>query len=216
MPTKAAVKVPKFYVVWVGRETGIYTNWNQCKAQVENFPAARYKSFLSLSEAKKALTDGWQVYVKPSARTLAGEKRMLAAGPSPVQEALAVDGACAGNPGKMEYRGVIVATGQEIFHGGPFPQGTNNIGEFLALVHGLAYLKQNHLSWVLYSDSVNAISWVRQKKCKTQLKPNPKNVALLELVVRAEKWLQTNDYATKICKWETKMWGEIPADFGRK
>ncbi|MGB0789138.1 MAG: ribonuclease H, partial [Marinirhabdus sp.] len=43
-----------------------------------------------------------------------------------------------------------------------------------------------------------------------------KNKPLFELIARAEKWLRTNTYTTKVVKWETRAWGEIPADFGRK
>ena len=125
------------------------------------------------------------------------------------------DGACSGNPGPMEYRGVHIASRQEVFHFGP-TKGTNNIGEFLAIVHGLALLKQKGFDMPIYSDSVNAISWVRQKKCKTKLPRTAETEELFKLIERAEKWLRENTYTTRILKWETKEWGEIPADFGRK
>ena len=120
-----------------------------------------------------------------------------------------------GNPGAMEYRGVHVASRQEIFHFGPM-YGTNNIGEFLAIVHGLALLKQKGFDMPIYSDSVNAINWIKQKKCKTKLPRDAKTEELFHLIERAEKWLRENTYTTRILKWETKQWGEIPADFGRK
>ena len=132
-----------------------------------------------------------------------------------IENSLAVDAACSGNPGPMEYRGVHVASRQEIFHFGPM-KGTNNIGEFLAIVHGLALLKKKGFDMPIYSDSANAISWVRQKKCKTKLPRTPETEELFLLIERAEKWLQGNTYTTPILKWETKEWGEIPADFGRK
>ena len=116
----------------------------------------------------------------------------------------------------MEYRGVYVATGQEIFHIGPMKEGTNNVGEFLALVHGLALLKQKGSNLPLYSDSRNAILWVKKKKCKTLLERTPVNEQIFQLIERAEKWLNENEYTTQILKWETAVWGEIPADFGRK
>jgi len=127
-----------------------------------------------------------------------------------------VDAACSGNPGKMEYRGVCVATGEEIFHFGPLEGGTNNIGEFLGIVHALALLKQQNNAIPVYSDSTNAIKWVKKKKCNTKLKPTNENKYLFELISRAEKWLTENDYPNPIIKWETDKWGEIPADFGRK
>ncbi|MDP5044916.1 MAG: ribonuclease H, partial [Leeuwenhoekiella sp.] len=129
---------------------------------------------------------------------------------------IAVDAASSGNPGIMEYRGVDTQTQKQLFHQGPFKQGTNNIGEFLALVHGLAFLKKNNSDRIIYSDSKIAIGWVKKKKCNTKLTESPRNKDVYDLVRRAENWLKTNTYTTVIVKWETKAWGEIPADFGRK
>ena len=129
--------------------------------------------------------------------------------------ALAVDAACSGNPGMMEYQGVYVATGQRIFHFGPM-FGTNNIGEFLAIVHALAYMKKQNISMPIYSDSRNAMSWVRQKKCRTKLERNAKTESLFQLIERAEKWLRDNTISVPIVKWDKTLWGETPADFGRK
>ncbi|KAA6303564.1 MAG: Ribonuclease H [Candidatus Ordinivivax streblomastigis] len=133
-----------------------------------------------------------------------------------ILNSLSVDAACSGNPGIMEYRGVFTATGEEIFHQGPFQQGTNNIGEFLALVHGLALLKKQNSTIPVYSDSVSAMAWVRNKKAKTTLEHCEANKILFELLARAENWLKTNTCLNPILKWETREWGEIPADFGRK
>jgi ribonuclease HI len=116
----------------------------------------------------------------------------------------------------MEYRGVDTQTGKVLFHKGPFERGTNNIGEFLALVHGLAHLKKEGSDRIIYSDSRIAMGWVRKKKCGTKLAPHSSNKILFELIARAESWLKDNTYKTPVVKWETKAWGEIPADFGRK
>ncbi len=134
----------------------------------------------------------------------------------PSYPALAVDAACSGNPGVLEFRGVIADTGTEVFHRGPYPQGTNNIGEFLALVLGLAYLKKYNLPWTLYTDSVTALAWVRKKKANTKLDFTTQNAELLLMIRTAEKWLRENTWTTNVCKWDTDHWGEIPADFGRK
>lgn len=148
----------------------------------------------------------------------------------PILPALATDAACSGNPGIMEFRGMAVTgdgTGQydprtgaqystQVFHRGPFKQGTNNIGEFLALVLGLAYLKKHQLPWPLYTDSMTALAWVRKKKANTKLEWTPENQELLLMIRAAEKWLLENTYTTQIYKWDTERWGEIPADFGRK
>jgi len=206
----------KFYVVWQGHEPGVYREWNVCKKQIENFPNAKYKSFEKEEEATVAFRRGFEDYitVKKNADKTPSPKTLFTGKPDP--ESLSVDAACSGNPGVMEYRGVYTRTGQEIFRIGPFEDGTNNIGEFLAIVHGLAFLKKQNSPLPIYSDSVTAISWIRQKKCKTKLEENDKNAPIFELIERAEKWLNENSYSTKILKWETNAWGEIPADFGRK
>ena len=130
--------------------------------------------------------------------------------------AWAVDAACSGNPGPMEYQCIDLQTGAQVFHFGPV-QGTNNIGEFLAIVHALALMeKQGIKNKVIYSDSYNAILWVKKKKCKTTLTRNSATEQLYQIIARAEQWLMTHNVTTPIIKWETKQWGEIPADFGRK
>ena len=103
-----------------------------------------------------------------------------------------------------------------LFKQGPFQHGTNNIGEFLAIVHALALLKQKELPQPVYSDSETAIAWVKKKKCNTDLLPDDQNRPLFELLARAEAWLKENDYENRILKWNTEAWGEIPADYGRK
>ena len=134
----------------------------------------------------------------------------------PILNSLSVDAACSGNPGKMEYRGVYTDTETQLFIQGPFEMGTNNIGEFLALVHGLSFLKKEKLDMPIYSDSKIAMSWVKKGQCRTNVPITDKNRKLFDLVKRAEVWLKNNTYTTEILKWETKAWGEIPADFGRK
>lgn len=129
--------------------------------------------------------------------------------------AIAVDAACSGNPGKMEYRGIDLATGAQVFHFGPV-YGTNNIGEFLAIVHALALMEKTGVKKTIYSDSYNAILWVKKKQCKTKLERTPRTEQLFGIIARAENWLRTHTYSTPIVKWETKKWGEVPADFGRK
>ncbi|NDV67294.1 viroplasmin family protein [Dysgonomonas sp. 25] len=203
-----------FYVVWNGVKPGIYRQWNEAKAQVEGYDGAIYKSFPTLEQAEQAFRDSPWNYVGKNA-----EKKKTVSihnNAAIIKESLSVDAACSGNPGLMEYRGVYVKTGKEIFRQGPFEMGTNNIGEFLALVHGLALLKQKKLNIPLYSDSRNAIKWVKDKKCKTKLERIPENEIIFDLIARAEKWLRENTYTTPILKWETDQWGEIPADFGRK
>ena len=129
----------KYYVVWKGRETGIFDNWSACKASIDKYEGAQYKSFVTEEEAKNAFKmEYWKVIQKigngPSIVVSEEVKNIIT--PS-----ICVDAACSGNPGDMEYRGVDIASGKEIFHSKVFKEGTNNIGEFLAIVHGLSLLK---------------------------------------------------------------------------
>ena len=207
----------KFYVVWKGRKTGVFTSWNVCKKQITGFEGAEYKSFANLDEAETASTKKYADYVGKNTKKPTLSVSEKATYGTPNLESISVDAACAGNPGKMEYRGVLTHNKQQIFIKGPFKRGTNNIGEFLALVHGIALLKsKNQHNLPIYSDSKIAMSWIRQKKCKTNLHFDASNNDLLELIKRAENWLKENSFKNPILKWETKAWGEIPADFGRK
>ncbi len=215
-----AEKKQKFYVVWVGRKPGIYSSWDECVDQVHTFPGAKFKAFEKYEEAEAAYVRGYENFISSGKTRRVSDllSSCISDVPhlKPEMEAIAVDAACSGNPGKMEYRGVYVRSGQQLFHVGPYEKGTNNVGEFLAIVHGLAFLKQKKSNLPIYSDSANAISWVQQKKCKTKLEPSAENKVLFELIQRAEKWLAENEYSNMIMKWNTKFWGEIPADFGRK
>ncbi len=209
-------KKEKFYVVWFGNPPGIFDSWKECQLSIKGVKGAQYKSFLTFAEAKEAHNKEYSDYKGKNTKKKALTKEELSKFGDPNLYSIAVDAASSGNPGKMEYRGVDTQTHKQLFYQGPFAQGTNNVGEFLALVHGLAYLKQQKSDRVIYSDSRTAMGWVKRKKCNTKLKQNRKNAKLFELISRAEAWLKKNSYTTEILKWETKAWGEIPADFGRK
>lgn len=199
----------KFYAVWKGRTTGIFNDWEACKKSIEGFDGAQYKSFKTLKEAENALKIGYFKAIKtketPSIKL-----------PKPNYPAWAVDAAWNTKTGDMEYQGVDLLSGNNVFHKGPFYDGTNNIGEFLAIVHALALLKKHNSDAPIFSDSKTAISWVNKKNANTKLEETPRNAELFELLERAESWLKNNTFANKILKWETKWWGENPADFGRK
>ncbi len=207
----------KFYVAWEGNIPGIYTSWADCQKQIQGVEGAKYKAFPTREEAEKAYTSSPYEYIgQTTARKKMASRQTSPGWPAEVVPcSLVVDAACSGNPGPMEYRGVYLVTGEEIFRFGPI-KGTNNIGEFLAIVHGLALIRQRGLDLPIYSDSVNAIQWVKQKKCKTKLEQTAETEKVFEMIRRAEKWLKENSFRVPILKWETKKWGEIPADFGRK
>ena len=198
----------KYYVVWKGKKPGVYDNWKDCEAQVKGVDSAVYKSFPGLEEARRAYSGDPKDYIK---RRVSNPRVG-----NPVSDSISVDAACSGNPGAMEYRGVDTRTGIQIFHKGPFPLGTNNIGEFLGIVHALAYLDKSGSTLPVYTDSRTALKWVKDRKVKTKLQRNARTEDLFDLIDRAVSWLNTHDYPNKILKWETEKWGEIPADFGRK
>ena len=227
-------KKKKYYVVWHGTEPGIYASWDECRSRVEGVTGAVYKAFNTAEEAEEAYYGHAADYMgkkesrMPSAPSPASREigtanppswrtdTVLPLPPEVTADALAVDAACSGNPGQMEYRGVYLKTGQEVFHFGPV-YGTNNIGEFLAIVHALALLKQKGVNLTVYSDSRNAMLWVKRKQCRTKLPRTPRTEELFCLIARAEAWLKNNTYADiPLLKWETRRWGEVPADFGRK
>ena len=209
----------RFYVVWDGINPGIYSDWKSCEAQIKGYSTAKYKAFDSQEEAQRAYASNCWEYIGKNATTTKNNAnwKNLPQEKQPICPSLSVDAACSGNPGKMEYRGVDTATGKEIFRVGPYEGGTNNIGEFLALVHGLALLektKQHNLT--IYSDSRTAMAWVKKKQAATKLVRNQENGIIFELIKRAENWLLTHHYHNPIIKWDTDQWGEVPADFGRK
>lgn len=212
-----------YYVVWQGRTPGIYDSWEACEAQVKGAEGARYKGFATLPEARQAFAASPGDYIVKKVPTtneaLTGpttNDQRPTTNSHPLLPALAVDAACSGNPGLMEFRGVVADTGTEVFHRGPYPAGTNNIGEFLALVLGLAYLKKHNLPWNLYSDSRTALAWLRKGHAETKLTCTAENQELFLMLRKAEQWLHDNTWTTTVLKWDTEHWGEIPADFGRK
>ena len=210
-------KKNKFYVVWQGVEPGVYGSWTECQQQIKGYPGARYKAFKTREEAEMAFGQSYDDFIedvkkgeqKPSALALEKYRDDI------IWDSIAVDAACSGNPGVMEYQGVDTKTGMRLFHQ-KFDKGTNNIGEFLALVHGLAQLKRENRNIPIYTDSKIAMNWVKRKYCGSKLKRSPQTKYLFELVRRAEQWLKSNSYDNEILKWKTELWGEIPADFGRK
>lgn len=210
-------KKQKYYVVWEGNNPGVYDNWTDCKLQIQGYPGAKYKSFSSKEEAVEAFRGSFGDHIAPGNPGKAKAKPAFSgeARKDIVWDSISVDAACSGNPGVMEYQGVDTRNKAQIFHK-KFSLGTNNIGEFLAIVHALALLKQQGKNTPIYTDSRIAMGWVKRKKAKTQLVRNAKTELLHTLIARAETWLKNNTWDNPILKWETERWGEIPADFGRK
>lgn len=203
----------KFYVVRKWKKIWIFNSRNECKESVNGYSDAKYKWFSSKEDAEIALNEWWEKHyeVKKVTKKVESKNEDIPF----FAESIAVDAACSGNPGEMEYRWIDLQTWEEIFHE-KFKIWTNNIGEFLAIVHWLQYLWNDNR--VIYSDSKIAISWVNQWKCKTQINTNGSSdfSKTLEMIEWAEKWLKENGITHKILKRNTEDWGEIPADFWRK
>jgi ribonuclease HI len=212
----------KFYVVWVGHNPGIYRTWADCQAQTKGYPQAKFKSYESESEASQAFAKGWQKSLnfngKSNPASESATKIDKTSGPTPEinYDSISVDVGCSGNPGIVEYKGVDTRTGEVLFYKGPISKGTNNMGEFLAIVHALAYLKKQGSNKTIYTDSITALSWLRKKEIASNLVRDASTEEIWTLVDRALKWLQSHTYSNAIVKWDTRKWGEIKADFGRK
>ena len=206
----------KYYVVFKGKKPGIYRTWDECQSNIDKYSNAIYKSYNNYPLALAAFKS-WEKNKKYIDNKIIIDYNLLSNGP--ITDSIVVDAACSGNPGPVEYRGIYLMNNSEIFRVGPIEYGTNNIGEFLAIVHALALIKStnNYREDIpIYSDSKNAITWIKEKRVKTKLVKTKRNIYLFELIDRATYWLNNNTYSNPILKWETYLWGEIPADFGRK
>src|SRR5262245_48216870 len=202
----------KFYVVWRGHRPGVYDSWPACQQQVAGFAGAEYKSFARRDEAEKAFAESYDQYRGKSTTTFRKSPAELEE-LGVVLESVSVDAACSGNPGDLEYQGVETATRELLFREGPFPEGTINIGEFLAIVQALELLHAAGRTCPIYSDSQVALGWVRARMANTALPRTERNANLFEKLERAEKWLREHKYSNRMLKWRTNEWGENPADF---
>jgi ribonuclease HI len=208
-------KQAKFYVVWKGFKSGVFDTWAECQAQISGFSNAKFKAFSTREAALEALGQDYERFEGQDTKTYRmGSAELTQQGA--ILDSVCVDAACSGNPGDLEYRGVDTESSVQLFHQGPFPEGTVNVGEFLAIVHALSVLVRKGRDCPIYSDSRTALSWVRDKRVNTKLRPSAANRPLFELLDRAQNWLANHTYPNPLLKWETEQWGENPADFGRK
>ena len=211
---KNTSKKTKYYVIWRGHRPGVYESWDEAKKQLNGFKGGMYKSFGSRKLAQDAFIGNPDDYRGKDLRKVKDlSKEDLEKIGVPLELSLSVDAACNAKTGKFEYQAVWTHNNDQAFHFGPMMHGTNNVGEFLGLVHSLAFLKAQKLdTYPIYTDSNIAMAWVRNKRART----TSKDKKVQQLLIRAEKWLHENTWKNPILKWETKAWGEIPADFGRK
>ncbi|TAF67846.1 MAG: ribonuclease H [Cytophagales bacterium] len=210
-------KKQKYYVVWKGHQQGIFEDWETCQKQVKNFPEAQFKSFDTYTEAQLAYKEGYWLTIQKYKKENKPTSSINVHTYPQDDTAICVDAACNMATKQMEYKGVWLKNKKIIFQSPVYEGATNNIGEFLAIVHALAWLeRENQPTTTIYSDSQTAIAWVRKKKANTKIDHTPENQTVRELIARAEKWLKEHNHNHSILKWQTEQWGEIPADYGRK
>lgn len=207
----------KYYVVWNGVEPGVYDSWEECELQVKNFPGAKYRAFPTQRAAVEAYRGEADLGIFKAIGQHTRQFVNYEAFPEIRLDAIAVDGACSKNPGPMEYRGVMVGDGTEVFHVGPIDGGTNNIAEYIALIHAASLLaRRGDFTTPIYSDSKTALGWLAKGHSNTKITPTPANAQIRQLLARADAWRSANRIVNPVIKWDTDRWGEIPADFGRK
>lgn len=212
----------KYYVVWEGSKPGIYDSWSECQAQTNGYPQAKFKAYPSAAEAQVAFKEGWKKHwgktnsTKPKSKSKSSQTSLFETDEEIDYDSISVDVGTRGNPGPIEYKGVDTRTGEVLFQVGPIEKGTNNLGEFIAIIHGLSYLKKLDSHKTVYTDSKTALSWIRNKKVASTLVRDESTEKIWELTDRALSWLHHNTYENKVIKWKTEKWGEIKADYGRK
>lgn len=211
----------KAYVVWAGNTPGVYNSWAECETQTKGFPGAKFKGFPSRELAETAFSEQAGDYIgkKKVVNSPSGQKAKTFDN-KPGGNYLTVDAAYSHKTKVLEWRGVMVENGNEneVFRSNPYRGGSANVGEFLAVIDGLEYLRDNNINLPVYSDSITAQAWVRKKRNNSNVESSPTLIAMLD---RADRLLQNGLYDNlkqkiTIKDWESKSWGEIPADFQRK
>ncbi len=131
----------KFYVVWAGRETGIFTDWASCKRSIDKFAGAKYKSFPNKEEAEAAFVSGALTVTKKPAKSSIkkSSKHEVAFGVEDFDVVIYCDGGCEPNPGKSGSGSAVYKKGElsSLWYGLYNPNGTNNTAELNALHQSL-------------------------------------------------------------------------------
>ena len=127
------------------------------------------------------------------------------------EHGICCDAAHSTKNGITEYRAHVLETGEQILYKNLGNQ-TVNIGEFLAIIDCIKYIIENDYQYpVIYSDSLTAITWVKNKKTGSKRKNPDLQKAEVFLKVMAE-----DINKIEILHWDNKCWGEIISDFGNK
>ncbi|HKY08893.1 MAG TPA: ribonuclease H family protein [Candidatus Binatia bacterium] len=161
----------KFYVVWAGRQTGVFTDWPTTQRAVIGYPGARYKAFETRTEAEQAFaagkSQGTSEAEVSSKRRKSNSERAALHVAHQFDVSIYCDGACEPNPGSAGSGIVVYRGGQlaELWYGLYNPAGTNNTAELSALHHALrmaeAEIKTGNTVEVC-SDSAYAINCIQK------------------------------------------------------
>jgi ribonuclease HI len=184
----------KFYVVWAGRQTGVFADWPTVQRAVIGYPGARYKSFQTRSEAEEAFAGGNLPGVEsagPLKRRRSGSERAALHVAHRFEVSIYCDGACEPNPGDAGSGIVVYRNGElaELWYGLYHPMGTNNTAELNALYHALRMAETEigaGRNVEVCSDSVYAINCVRawapswEKKGWTRTGGEIKNLEIIQ------------------------------------
>jgi len=195
----------KYYVIWKGAKTGVFTSWPDVKANIDGRSDAQYMGFTSEQEAQQAFASTYTKALmkrsltkkstnKVGAPANANSNKTLSSTSSPSIQAeiqIYCDGACSPNPGKSGtgiaiYQSKVLV---ELWYGIFEANGTNNTAELNGLIEAFKFAqpfldKGVHVQ--VLSDSKYSIDcltkWAKGWKNKGWTRGKGEEVKNLELV----------------------------------
>ena len=187
----------KFYVVWEGVTPGVYTSWTDCQLQIKGYEGAKYKSFDTREEAERALATSPYAYIGKNAKKKSEKVSSETLPACVIDNSLAVDAACSGNPGPGGWGAVLRYGAHERELSGGEAQTTNNRMELTAVIEALRLLKEP-CEVELYSDSkyvIDALSkgWVYGWQKKGWIKSDKKPALNVDLWERLLPLIAAHD-----------------------
>lgn len=203
------MNLQKYYTVWAGLTTGVFSSWKQCQRQILGFKGARFKSFQTLTEAKAALNRRYQD--RGNNERLPIQTIFQIDDTRPITNSITVNGTCNIATGEVEIQAVHTGSKHLVFWKGPYHDGTGDMAEFIAIVETLKYLKSRKLSMPIYSESSTAIKWITNREATTKLPRRASNRELYDFFDSCLAWLDDYTYYNRILKWNTKEWSRSPA-----
>lgn len=114
---------------------------------------------------------------------------------------------------RMAYKGFNESTNKWIFKVKYKGYCTQNVADFMAIVHALHYCKINNIDLPIYNDNLVAIKWVKDKKVNSLLIKTKENHELFQSFENALVILKQNDFLNPILFWKKKELGNIKNPF---